>query len=223
MMSIILNSYDPTKAQRHMSMQCIADIRKYTDGDYEIIIIDNDQSHRFRDDYGVLAPYTLIEQENTNVYESYNRGAELAKGDQLFFIQSDVYVHERCINKLSKYLEEYEMAFPQQVPISRNDVQKIYELKDGELAHVGQRDAGLLAIRRDAFERAGGWDDRFHNLLGEAAFYSRCGNADVTWVDRTNAFISHIMAGNNLRKDDELYNKEMAHDAELLKEYGYGL
>lgn len=219
MISIILNSYAPTKAQRHMDMECVAEIRKYTDGDYEIIIVDNNQTHRFRDDYGVLAPYTLIEQENTNVYESYNRGAKEAKGDQLFFIQSDVYVHERTINKLSKYLEEYEMAFPQQVPISRADVLEIYKLKDGELAHVGQRDAGLLAIRREAFERAGGWDDRFYNLLGEAAFYARCGNANVSWVDRTNAFISHIMAGNNLQKEDGLYNEEMAHDAKLLEEY----
>lgn len=219
MISIILNSYSPNKAQRHMDMECIAEIRKYTDGDYEIIIVDNDQTHRFRDDYGVLAPYTLIEQENTNVYESYNKGAEIAKGDELYFIQSDVYVHERTINKLSKYLEEYDMAFPQQIPMTREDVLKIYQLKDGELAHIGQRDAGLLAIRREAFEKAGGWDDRFHNLLGEAAFYARCGNAGVTWTDRTNAFISHIMAGNNLRKDDSVYNVEMDHDAKLLEEY----
>lgn len=219
MISIILNSYSPNKAQRHMDMECIAEIRKYTDGDYEIIIIDNDQTHRFRDDYGVLAPYTLIEQENTNVYESYNKGAQVAKGDELFFIQSDVYVHERTINKLSKYLETYEMAFPQQIPISRDDVKRIYQLQDGEEAHIGQRDAGLLAIRRDAFERAGGWDARFHNLLGEAAFYARCDNAKVSWVDRTNAFISHIMAGNNLRKGDDLYNEEMTHDAKLLEEY----
>lgn len=200
-------------------MQCIADIRKYTDGDYEIIIISNDPTHAFRDDYGVLAPYTLIEQENTNVYDSYNKGAAIAKGDELFFIQSDVYVHERTINKLSVYLKEYEMAFPQQIPISRADVQQIYELEDGQLAHIGQRDAGLLAIRREAFERAGGWDGRFHNLLGEAAFYARCDNAGVGWVDRTNAFISHIMAGNNLTKEAGLYNEEMAHDARLLEEY----
>lgn len=219
MLSIILNSYSPNKAQRHMDMECIAEIRKYTDGDYEIIIIDNDQSHRFRDDYGVLAPYTLIEQENTNVYESYNKGAEIAKGDKLFFIQSDVYVHEGTINKLAKYLDSYDMAFPQQVPISRKDVLEIYKLADGELAHVGQRDAGLLAITREAFVRAGGWDARFHNLLGEAAFYARCARTHVTWTDRTNAFISHIMAGHNLTKEDGVYNAEMEHDAKLLEEY----
>lgn len=220
MISIILNCYDVNKSQRHASMQCIADIRKFTDGEYEIIIIDNNQTHRFRDDYGVLAPYQLIENpENRNVYASYNQGAEIACGDELFFIQNDVFVHERTINKLSEYLKDYEMAFPQQIPLSREDVKKIYTLDDREPADIGQRDAGLLAIRRSAFERAGRWDDRFHNLLGEAAFYARCANADVTWIDRTNAFISHIMAGNNLQKDEGLYGAEMAHDAKLLEEY----
>ena len=220
MISIILNCYDVNKAQRHSTMQCMADLRKFTDADFELIVVDNNQTHRLRDDYGVLQPFTLIENpENRNVYASYNQGAKIAKGDELFFIQNDVFVHERTIDKLSIYLKEYEMAFPQQVPVSRKDVLQINKLKDGEVAHIGQRDAGLLAIRREAFERAGGWDDRFHNLLGEAAFYSRCGDAGVDWIDRTNAFVSHIMAGNNLQKDDETYNTEMAHDAELLKEY----
>ena len=221
MISIIMNSYSPNKAQRHMDMECIAEIRKYTDGDYEIIIIDNDQTHRFRDDYGVLAPYTLIEQENTNVYESYHRGAQIAKGDIFVFIQNDVYVHEGCIDKLAVYLKEYDVAFPQQIPISREDVKKIYEVKDGELAHVGQRDAGLIMITREAYERCGGWDTRFHNMLGEKAFFIRWDQTGVSWVDRTNAFISHIMAGNNLRKEDAVYNEEMAHDAKLIEEF-YG-
>src|SRR4051812_18222726 len=102
MISIILNSYSPKKSQRHMDIACIADIRRFTDAEVEIIIIDNDQTHRFRDDYGVLAPYTLLEnKDNKNVYASYNQGAALAKGDKLIFIQNDVYVHERAIDKLA--------------------------------------------------------------------------------------------------------------------------
>lgn len=201
-------------------MQCMADLRRFTDVDYELIVVDNNQTHRLRDDYGVLAPFTLIENAtNQNVYHCYNQGAQVAEGDKLFFIQNDVFVHNRTIDKLSKYLDEWEMAFPQQIPMSRKDVLLISKVKDGAMTHIGQRDAGLLAIRRDAFERAGGWDDRFHNLLGEAAFYARCGDADITWTDRTNAFISHVMAGNNLQKDDDLYNTEMEHDTKLLKEY----
>lgn len=221
MISIILNSYDVLKSQRHMSMACVAAIRKFTDGDYEIIIVDNDQTHRFRDDYGVLAPYTLIEQENHNVYESYNIGAKAAKGEYLVFIQNDVFCNERTINKLVKYLEEFDVAFPQQIELTRGAVKKIYATLDGQPTEGGWRDAGMLAITREAFDKVGGWDERFHNMLGEKAFYFKIDAAGLSWTSNTNALITHIMAGSNLSKDTGLYNEQMAHDAKLMEEvYG---
>lgn len=225
MTSIILNSYNPTRAHLHMTMECMAEITKYTDPPYELIVVDNkpdnlDKVLEIRDDYGVLKPYTYILNEtNQTVYRSYNQGAEVAQYDNLVFIQSDVFCHYRTINKLVQYLEKFDVAFPQQVPITRDDVEQIRKVMDGEPTHIGGRDAGMMAITKEAFERAGKWDDRFHNLLGEAAFYTRMDRAGVTWTDCTNAFITHIMAGNNLTKEDGLYNTEMDHDAELLKEY----
>ena len=220
MISIILNTYDTTRVQRHMTQQCIACIRKYTDGDYELIIVDNEPTFNFYHEYDVYKPYEYINvTPKETVYASYNRGAQAAQGDILVFIQNDVFVHERTINKLAAYMSEHEMAFPQQFPITRVDVLKINQVSDGELTAIGQRDAGLIMIKRDAFDRAGGWDERFHNLLGEKAFFDKCANAHVGWTDRTNAFITHIMAGNNLAKEADLYSKEMDHDAKLIKEF----
>ncbi len=220
MVSIILNTYDTTRVQRHMTQQCIAAIRKYTGCEYELIIVDNEPTMDFYHEYDVYKPYNYIKVDpKENVYASYNRGAEAAKGDILMFIQNDVFVHEGTIEKLAKYLEEWEMAFPQQYPFTREQVEGIYKVKDGGVTEVGQRDAGLLAITREAFDRTGGWDDRFHNLLGERAFYTKCEDVSVSWTDRTNAFITHIMAGNNLQKVPEDYNKEMDHDSDLIKEY----
>lgn len=219
--SVILNAYDTDKAQRHMTMACLAAIRKFTDMPYEIIVVDNAKQWEIRDEYGVLNIDQKIEVPLTTVYDSYNIGARVANGNVLMFIQSDVFVHERTLNKLYEYVSvNWDMAFPQQVPISRQDVEAIYEIEDGGDTHIGARDAGLVAIRRDAFERTGGWDGRFRNLLGEAAFYSRCDDVSVRWTDRTNALITHIMAGNNLRKTEDLYNEEMDYDAKLFqKEY----
>lgn len=218
--SIILNAYDTDLASRHMTMACLAAIRKFTEPPYELIVVDNEPTLAIRDEYGALHLDKVIElNPKTTVYQSYNIGAQAATTDYLFFIQSDVFVHEGTFDKLFAYFKDYEMVFPQQIPISRDDVKKLYELKDGEMAEIGQRDAGLIGITKGAFERAGGWDGSFHNLLGEAAFYYRCDQAGVGWIDRTNAFITHIMAGNNLRKDPSLYNEEMAHDAALLETY----
>jgi GT2 family glycosyltransferase len=217
--SVILNAYDTNKAQRHMSMACLAAIRKFTDMPYEIIVVDNAKQWDIRDEYKVLNLDKVIETPLNTVYESYNIGAKEAESDVFIFIQSDVFVHERTLNKLLEYLEEWDMAFPQQVPISRNDVLEISKVSDGTQTHIGGRDAGLIAITREAFERAGGWDGRFRNLLGEKAFFMRCDEAGVSWTDHTNAFITHIMAGSNLQKEEGLYNYEMSHDAQLIKEF----
>lgn len=214
MISIILNAYDPTQWQRHMTMACLAAITKFTDPEYEIIVVDNEPKFPIRDDYKVLAPYKhIVNDINRTCYESYNQGAAEAKGDHLMFIQNDVFVHEQTINKLSKYLEEFNVAFPQQVPITR---QQVIELKTNDHPDFGGRDAGLLAITKEAFARTGGWDERYRNLLGEAAFYARIDEAGLSWTSQTNAIITHIMAGNNLSKPKELYDEEMAHDAQLL-------
>lgn len=217
--SVILNAYDTDKAQRHMTMACLAAIRKFTDGDYEIIVVDNCPQWAIRDEYKVLKIDNLIElDELQTVYASYNIGAEAAKTNYLFFIQSDVFVHERTFNKLMAYFKEFAMVFPQQVPIARSDVIQIDATPDGKPTHIGARDAGLIGIRRKDFEKTGGWDGRFRNLLGEQAFFRRCDRAGIGWTDHTNAFITHIMAGNNLRKEEGYYNEEMDHDAKLIRE-----
>jgi glycosyltransferase involved in cell wall biosynthesis len=221
MISIILNTYDTTRVQRHMTQQCIACINKYTDGPYELILVDNEPTIAFDHEYDDVYTYTRITVDpKETVYASYNRGAVAAKGDILMFIQNDVFVHERTINKLAAYLEDWDVAFPQQYPITRDDVLDIYDVPDGGVTAVGWRDAGLLAITRSAFDKSGGWDERFHNLLGEAGYYQILDDAGISWTDRTNAFVTHIMAANNLSKDTETYNKEMEHDAKILHNDG---
>lgn len=216
--SIILNSYNPTRAHLHMTMACLAAIRKFTEPPYEIIVVDNTPELKIRDDYHVLEPYVLIQnQDNHTCYESYNQGAAVAKYDKLVFIQSDVFCHEQTINKLVEYLGDYDVAFPQQVPISREDARMVMETPDGEPTDIGGRDAGMIAITREAFDKCGGWDGRFKNLLGEKAFFIRWDRAGLTWTDRTNALITHIMAGNNLTKEEGLYNGEMDFDAKLIR------
>ena len=220
--SVILNAYDTNKAQRHMTMACLAAIRKFTDMPYEIVVVDNAKQWEIRDEYKVLNIDKVIEIPLHTVYESYNIGAKEAQSDVFMFIQSDVFVHEGTLNKLLLYLSNWDMAFPQQVPISREDALKISSTVDGTSTHIGARDAGLVAITREAFKRAGGWDGRFRNLLGEKAFFQRCDEAGVIWTDHATAFITHIMAGNNLQKEEGLYNEEMDFDSKLGKEeYGW--
>jgi len=218
MISIILNCYDQERVQRHQTVACLAAIRKFTDELYEIIVVDNEPKFPIIDDYKVLAPYThIINEKNKNVYESYNQGAKVAKGKYLVFVQNDVYCHERTINKLCKYLDKFDVAFPVQHELSREDALIVQNTPDGEESPIGWKDAGMLAITREAFDKTGGWPEKFHNLLGEKAFYSTIDELGLSWTPQTNALITHLKAANNLQKNDSLYAQEMTHDAELLE------
>lgn len=224
--SIILNSWNPNRVALHTTMACIAAITKFTDDPYELIVVDNTPDDMetpllIRDDYKVLHSYTyILNKKNQTAYHCYNQGAEVASSDKLVFIQSDVFCHEQTINKLVKYLDKYDVAFPQQVPIAREDVKQIYTVSNGEETHIGGRDAGMITITREAFDKCGGWDGRFKNLLGEKAFFIRWDRAGLTWTPCTNAFITHIMAGTNLGKEPGYYNDEMKFDADLIiKDY----
>lgn len=202
-----------------MTMACIAAIKKFTDPPYELIVIDNAPIYQIRDDYKVFEPYLhVINEENKTCTASYNQGAALAQGEILVFIQSDVFVHERTINKLATYLEsgQFDVAYPQQIEHSRQDILDLYSSPDGKEISFGWRDAGLLMITREGFDKTGGWTEDYRNLLQEADFYAKIDDVGLRWTDKTNAIITHIMAANNLSKDTETYDKEMTWDAKLL-------
>src|SRR6266436_3974656 len=98
--SVILNAYDTNMAQRHSTMACLAAIRKFTDMPYEIILVDNAKFAEVRDEYSVLNIDQKIEIPLTTVYDSYNIGTKYTKSSIFMFIQNDVFVHERTLNKL---------------------------------------------------------------------------------------------------------------------------
>ena len=82
----------------------------------------------------------------------------------------------------------------------------------------GGRDAGLIMMTREAFNKTGGWDEDL-TLLAERDFYDRMGNAGLNWIDTNKVQITHIMAATNLNRLDEKpdeYNKMMTKDAEKL-------
>ncbi len=222
MISIILQCYDQIESHRHMTMACLANIRKFTDLPYEIIIVDNEPKFPIRDEYKVLNlnQEKIIEnKKDKGCYASYNQGAKKAKGEYLIFIQNDVFVHERTINKLVEYLEQYDLAFPQQIPLKREQVKELLKNKNPSF---GWREAGMLAIRKEGFERVGGWDERFKWVFGEKAFYLKCEKAGLTWTCQTNALITHITAATTYTYktiDPQRFQKGFKNEAPLIQEY----
>lgn len=225
--SIIVSCFNNKKPQDHISMLCLDHIRKFTDLPYQLIVIDPISHVGIRDDYGTLKldnpPESIwLKLDYDPGYTGgMNLAAKEATGDILVFIQNDVFIHEGWLKDLRFYIEVlgYEAVWPDQVPRDRQYVLDSYERDfDDPEALKGGRDAGLLMITKEAFERTGGWNEEL-GLLAEADFYKRMGNAGVKSTDTNKVFITHIMAGTNrqlLEDNPEEYNKKMEADAQKL-------
>ena len=222
MTSIILTCYNQTRFQAHMSMACIANITRYTDPDqYELIVMDADSKYPIRDDYKVLKIDKLVPTKN-GYTASMNEGVKLATGDYLVFMQNDVFVWEDWLTDLRWYLEngKADCVIPDQVPRDREFVKSSYSMEMDEAMKFGSRDAGLLMIKKEAFNRTGGWNEKL-SLLAERDFYQRMGNNNVKQVDTCKVMITHIMAATNLYRletDSEDYEEKMRKDAETLND-----
>lgn len=219
--SIILTAYIQTPFQCHMTMACIANITRYTDPeDYELILMSDSEKHVVRDDYHVLKIDRYERTQGMGYTKSMNEGAKLATGEYLIFLQNDVFVWENWLTDLRWYLENKvaDCVIPDQCPRSREEVKKFRDLPMIEATKYGSRDAGCLAITKEAFERTGGWNENL-SLLCDRDFYERMGKAGVSQIDTCRVMISHIMAATNLdrlhEKPDE-YESMMKHDADIL-------
>lgn len=218
--SIIYTTYIQTPFQAHMSMATLANIRRYTEGDYELIVMSDSEKFPIRDEYDVLKIDRYEKTEGKSYTQSMNMGAKIAQGEYLVFIQNDVFVWEGWLENLCYYLDNNlsDCVIPDQCPRDREFVKKSYNMTMEEGMQYGSRDEGLLIIRRDAFEKAGGFNEDL-TLLHMRSFYDRMNGAGVRVNDTCKVMISHIMAGTNLTRlhdNPEEYNKMMEKDAKQL-------
>jgi len=217
--SIVLNLYDPTKWQRQMTYACLIAIRRFTDEPYELIIVDNEPiSDIVADDpYGrikIERDRVIVNKKNQTVYRSYNQGAEIAKSDILIFMHNDVFVVERTLNNLVDYIDKgFDVAYPIPIALTREQVKEIYNSDPMDIK-FGWQDTGCMVIRKDAFEKVGKWNEKFH-MMGEKEMYIRMGKAGLKEIATTNSLITHMCAINNYSKDDTTYNNQMIEDSKL--------
>ena len=225
--SIICSTFNNTRTATHMSMLCLDHIRKFTDPPYQLIVIDPIPKFPIRDDYKTLQlendPDTIWAKFPTDIgyTAGMNKGAELATGEVLVFIQNDVFVREGWLKDMLWYIEtsRWDVVFPDQVPRTREYVEHSYLRQHDDLeAMRGGRDAGLMMITKSAFERCGGWNPEM-TLLAERDFYERMDRVGLKWTDTNKVFITHIMAATNLErldKNPQEYEERMSKDAGVL-------
>lgn len=219
-----MQCFDFNRALRNMTIASLTDIRRFTpEGVYEIIVVDNTPKFPLRDGYEVLNIEKYIEQKQYDLgcFASYNKGAVIAEGDVLVFIQNDVFVREGWLSAMRYYIDNNlaDVVYPDQVPRNRKSVEKSYSLRPEE-AMFGGRDAGMMMITKEGFDKTGGWDKRIKaSVIGWKQMFRSIDKAGLRWTDTCKTFITHIAGGTNWMKSDEQFSKECNEEAEILKEY----
>ncbi len=231
--SIIINLYDITRHLRRFTEVCIWAIYQYTDPkDYELIIIDNKPKFEMNLHFGLDEKFTkqlkethIVNKKDRGFYASMNQGAKLAKGKHLAFIENDVIITEGWLPKLRWYLENgyCDAVIPDQWPRTREFRKKTYEqdLKDSFVD--GILDQNMIMVKREAFDKVGGWDDRFWIEYGWKAFLVRMQRSNFKVASTHAVPIHHVFESTHsavTELEPERSNKQRGKDARLLnKEY----
>jgi len=165
--SIILLSLNT----KDITRDAVESITQHTDLPYELIVVDNgstDGSAEMLEDFkvrGIVSKLVLL-KENRGYAGGNNRGLELAQGDNIVFINSDIIVSPNWLSKLVRHLKKSDVGavgpvsqavgsrtFPQRVKFQNQKAGRVLELR---------RISGFcLATTRKSLEKVGKWDETF--------------------------------------------------------------
>jgi GT2 family glycosyltransferase len=109
MISIVIPIYN----KHEMSTECINTIRECTQGDYELIIIDNGSEPPFKPPFTGHNETTLIRNlSNLGFPVAVNQGIRAAAGDVIVLLNNDVFVTPGWLDKLTSWLDEFSIVAP---------------------------------------------------------------------------------------------------------------
>lgn len=175
MISIIIPVYNGEKT----IAACLEAIFRSSYKDYEIIVVDDGSEDRSAEIVeGFNEGVRLIRQQTSGPASARNKGAELAKGEILFFIDSDVLIREDTLKVISDtFRKDPEIAaivgvyakdsiskgfFPQY-----DSLRKHYEWTNTMCNYTTIFTTARGAIKKGIFNEIGGFDEGYKGALVE--------------------------------------------------------
>ena len=215
--SIIVPAYVQTELSAHITMACIANIIKYTDPEeYELILIHDIPKFAVRDDFKIFSQVNyreIILDTYTNYSTKMNMAAKEAKGDYLAFVQNDCFVWGNWLTDLRWYLEngKGDCIIPHQWPTTYKFRKDAEEATYEATLNGGARDACMVMITKEAFAKAGGFNDEIKAFV-EADFYERMGRTGVSQITTSKALVTHLSLATYFQ-DPKQFNDNMHSDS----------
>ena len=163
MFSIIIINYNTAE----LTSACLESIFKYCEGSkYEIILIDNNSEEKEIDilERRYVSRVKIIRNKrNFGFARANNQGAKLARGEYLFFLNSDTTIEQNILEPLREKLEaEKKIGIIAPKLVLKNGYEQPYAFglhKNSDI--ISWVSGAALVIRREIFLQIGGWEERF--------------------------------------------------------------
>jgi len=177
-LSIIIPVYN----QWLYTVNCLKSILENTNADYEVIVVDDASSDETAEILSEVDNLRLIKNEqNKGFVESCNRGAQESKGKYILFLNNDTMVTENWLPPLLDTIKRDDVgAVGSKLVYSNGLLQEAGSIvwNDGSAWGYGRGDdpdrpeynylrevdycsGACLLVKRELFEKTGGFDERF--------------------------------------------------------------
>jgi len=179
LVSIVIVTYNKAR----YTLQCLRSVLADSLPSYEVIIVDNASSDETPALLSKLRNAIVIRnKENRFFAPACNQGGEKARGKYLLFLNADGFVHRGCVSWLTRTMESAPDIGAAGAKLVRRDgrLQEAGSIiwRDGSALGYGRGDdpskpeysyardvdycsAACLIVRRELFERLGGFDESF--------------------------------------------------------------
>ena len=217
--SIIILNYNGLK---HLPI-CLSSLVKQSYHNYEIILVDNastDKSVEFlRSNFPNIK--VIVNNKNDGTAGGFNFGAGYAKGNYILFLANDLEVNVDLLERLIEGIEKSEDIAICTAKMYKFDNRKIIDFAGFKLDIFGfpfifghneidtgkydkVRDAAptgtCLLIKKDIFEKVGGFDDKFFTLADELDLWWRIRLLGYRSVINHKAIVYHKAGATLLRE-----------------------
>jgi glycosyltransferase involved in cell wall biosynthesis len=158
----------PVRNAPHDLTRCLEAIKKSSYSRYEIIVVDDASTDETGEVARTNGAAVLRLPTQSGPGAARNQGAEKAKGEILFFIDSDVLVHQDTIDRVVKDFSDHPdvgalFGSYDDDPAAKNFFSQYMNLRHHFVHQMSQKEAvtfwaGCGAVRKDVFFSVGGFD-----------------------------------------------------------------
>ncbi len=176
--SIVIPAYNSWK----YTLNCLKSICENTDGNYEVVVIDDASTDATAEVLSKVKNLHLVtNKQNAGFIESCNRGAKASKGNHILFLNNDTMVTKDWLPPLLKVIKREDVgAVGSKLVYPGGTLQEAGGIiwNDGSGWNYGRGDdpdkpeynyvrevdycsGASLTVKRELFEKIGGFDERF--------------------------------------------------------------